>query len=67
MDFVVDHYLPIVNRLEDNFETLEQDIFRDEFDRAAIERLYQVKQPGAAAAQRGLPGGGHLQPADPAA
>jgi len=43
MDFVVDHYLPIVNRLEDNFETLEQDIFRDEFDRAAIERLYQVK------------------------
>jgi magnesium transporter len=43
MDFVVDHYLPIVNRLEDSFETLEQDIFRDEFDRAAIERLYQVK------------------------
>ncbi|SPD63063.1 Magnesium transporter [Cupriavidus taiwanensis] len=44
MDFVVDHYLPIVTRLEDNFEALEQGIFRDEFDRAAIERLYQVKR-----------------------
>lgn len=44
MDFVVDHYLPIVTRLEDTFEALEQDIFRDEFDRAAIERLYQIKR-----------------------
>jgi len=44
MDFVVDHYLPIVTRLEDSFEALEQDIFRDEFDRAAIERLYHVKR-----------------------
>ena len=43
MDFVVDHYLPIVNRLEDTFETLEQNIFRDEFDRAALERLYRIK------------------------
>ncbi|SDD11430.1 magnesium transporter [Cupriavidus sp. YR651] len=44
MDFVVDHYLPIVTHLEDTFETLEQDIFRDEFDRASIERLYQIKR-----------------------
>ncbi|NOV26041.1 magnesium and cobalt transport protein CorA [Cupriavidus necator] len=44
MDFVVDHYLPIVTRLEDTFEALEQNIFRDEFDRAAIERLYQIKR-----------------------
>lgn len=44
MDFVVDHYLPIVTRLEDTFEALEQGIFRDEFDRAAIERLYQIKR-----------------------
>ncbi len=44
MDFVVDHYLPIVTRLEDTFAELEQGIFRDEFDRAAIERLYQIKR-----------------------
>ncbi|AZG12890.1 MULTISPECIES: magnesium and cobalt transport protein CorA [Cupriavidus] len=43
MDFVVDHYLPIVTRLEDAFEQLEQGIFRDEFDREAIQRLYHVK------------------------
>lgn len=44
MDFVVDHYLPIVNRLEDTFEALEEGIFRDEFDRDAIERLYRIKR-----------------------
>lgn len=44
MDFVVDHYLPIVNQLEDAFETLEEGIFRDEFDRDAIERLYRIKR-----------------------
>ncbi|PLQ01958.1 magnesium and cobalt transport protein CorA [Cupriavidus pauculus] len=43
MDFVVDHYLPILTRLEDTFEQLEQGIFRDEFDREAIQRLYHVK------------------------
>ncbi|MBF6987750.1 MULTISPECIES: magnesium and cobalt transport protein CorA [Cupriavidus] len=44
MDFVVDHYLPIVTRLEDTLEDLEQGIFRDEFDRGAIENLYRVKR-----------------------
>ncbi len=44
MDFIVDHYMPIVNRLEDGFEALEQGIFRDEFDREAIERLYRIKR-----------------------
>ncbi|MGO4811798.1 magnesium and cobalt transport protein CorA [Cupriavidus sp. 2MCAB6] len=44
MDFVVDHYMPIVTRLEDAFERLEEGIFRDEFDRAAIERLYHIKR-----------------------
>jgi magnesium transporter len=43
-DFVVDHYMPIVTRLEDAFEKLEQGIFRDEFDRGAIERLYHIKR-----------------------
>lgn len=44
MDFVVDHYMPIVTRLEDTLADLEQNIFRDEFDRGAIEDLYQVKR-----------------------
>lgn len=44
MDFVVDHYLPIVTRLEDTLADLEQGIFRDEFDRGAIEHLYRVKR-----------------------
>lgn len=44
MDFIVDHYMPIVTGLEDTFEALEAGIFRDEFDRAAIERLYQIKR-----------------------
>ena len=36
--------MPIVTRLEDAFERLEQGIFRDEFDRAAIEHLYHIKR-----------------------
>ncbi len=44
MDFVVDHYMPIVNGLEDTFEQLEQGLFRDQFDRNAIERLYHIKR-----------------------
>ncbi|MBY4897767.1 magnesium and cobalt transport protein CorA [Cupriavidus sp. AU9028] len=44
LDFVVDHYMPIVNRLEDAFETLEQGLFEQSFDRAAIEHLYHIKR-----------------------
>lgn len=44
MDFIVDHYMPLVNRLEDTFEELEQGLFRDEFDRRTIERLYHIKR-----------------------
>jgi len=44
MDFVVDHYLPIVDAFQTRFEQLEADIFRDRFDRSTIERLYDLKQ-----------------------
>ncbi|TWG81018.1 magnesium transporter [Cupriavidus gilardii J11] len=44
MDFVVDQYLPIVTRLEEAFETLEQALFREEFDRDRIARLYHIKR-----------------------
>jgi len=43
LDFVVDHYQPIANQLEDVFQELEKEIFNDRFDRAAIGRLYQLK------------------------
>lgn len=44
MDFIVDHYMPIVTRLQDSFEQLEQAIFADEFDRDTIARLYHLKR-----------------------
>ena len=43
LDFVVDHYQPIATQLENLFQGLEQQIFSDKFDRAAIGRLYELK------------------------
>ncbi len=44
LDFVVDNYQPIVTRLEEDFDAIEADIFRDQFDRLVIERLYGLKR-----------------------
>ena len=44
LDFVADHYLPIVAKLERDFEAIETDIFTDRFDRLVIERLYALKR-----------------------
>ena len=44
MDFIVDHYKPIVEAFEGRFGVLEADIFRDRFDRRTIERLYELKR-----------------------
>lgn len=44
MDFVVDHYQPIVDAFQARFDQLEADIFKDRFDRDTIERLYDLKQ-----------------------
>jgi magnesium transporter len=44
LDFVVDNYLPIVVRFEKDFGAIETDIFRDQFDRLVIERLYGLKR-----------------------
>jgi magnesium transporter len=44
LDFVVDNYLPIVVRFEKDFDAIETDIFRDQFDRLVIERLYGLKR-----------------------
>ena len=44
MDFVVDHYFPIVDALEDKLDSIEEQIFGDEPDRAAVENVYELKR-----------------------
>ena len=43
MDFIVDNYQPIVERLNAEFDVLEGDIFKGRFDQVSIERLYDLK------------------------
>jgi magnesium transporter len=40
MDYVVDEYRPIAEHFEERYERLEASIFKGDFDRATIERLY---------------------------
>jgi len=44
MDFVVDHYFPVVGELEERLDALEAQIFGGEADRAAIEEIYALKR-----------------------
>jgi magnesium transporter len=44
MDFVVDHYFPIVDALEDELETLEDKIFGEHFSRETTRRIYELKR-----------------------
>ncbi|HJQ83449.1 MAG TPA: magnesium/cobalt transporter CorA [Candidatus Binatia bacterium] len=44
MDFVVDHYFPIVDAFEDRLETLEERIFGERFDRDVTGRIYELKR-----------------------
>jgi magnesium transporter len=44
MDFVVDNYLPLVDEFRDELNSLEQDIFADEFSRDTIVKLYELKR-----------------------
>ncbi|MBI2468546.1 MAG: magnesium/cobalt transporter CorA [Candidatus Rokubacteria bacterium] len=44
MDFIVDHYFPIVDALEDELEALEDQIFGEAFDRDATARIYHLKR-----------------------
>jgi magnesium transporter len=44
MDFVVDHYFPIVEALEDELELLEGEIFGEAFDRGTTKRIYDLKR-----------------------
>lgn len=44
LDFVADHYQPVVAQFEQDFDAIETDIFKDSFDRLVIERLYALKR-----------------------
>jgi magnesium transporter len=44
MDFVVDQYFPLITELEDQFESIEADIFDDEFDRETTARIYHLRR-----------------------
>jgi magnesium transporter len=43
LDFVVDNYQPIIEKLENNFSKLEEGIFKSEFDRLVVGRIYDLK------------------------
>jgi magnesium transporter len=44
MDFVVDHYFPIVDAFEGELETLEGRIFGQPFSRQTTRRIYQLRR-----------------------
>jgi magnesium transporter len=44
MDFIADNYQPVVAQFEKDFDAIEADIFKDQFDRLVIERLYALKR-----------------------
>ncbi len=44
LDFVADHYQPIVAQFEQDFDAIETDIFQNRFDSLVIERLYTLKR-----------------------
>lgn len=43
MDFVVDHYFPILENLEDDFEKIEESIYKGRSDAEVIGRIYDFK------------------------
>jgi magnesium transporter len=44
MDFIVDHYFPVLDTLGDQLESLENEIFSETFDRKTVERIYDLKR-----------------------
>ncbi len=44
MDFVVDNYLPITVGYRDTLDTLEKDIFAENYKRTTVMRLYELKR-----------------------
>ena len=44
LDQIVDHYFPIVDDFREVLDTLEHDIFEEDFKRDTVKRLYQLKR-----------------------
>jgi magnesium transporter len=44
LDFIVDNFFPIVREFRAELNELEQDIFKDEFKRETLLRLYELKK-----------------------
>ena len=44
LDFVVDNYLPVVSDFQTELDTLEKDIFAEDYRRETIQELYNLKQ-----------------------
>lgn len=44
MDFVVDHYQPVVNQYEQELEHLEATLFQGKFDKHVMTRMYELKR-----------------------
>ncbi|HZF96746.1 MAG TPA: magnesium and cobalt transport protein CorA [Pseudoxanthomonas sp.] len=44
LDFIVDNYRPIVSEFRDTLDTLEKDIFADDFRRDTVYKLYDLKR-----------------------
>jgi magnesium transporter len=44
LDFVVDNYLPVVTDFQGELDTLEKDIFAEDYRRETIQELYNLKQ-----------------------
>ncbi len=43
IDFIVDHYMPVVDGLQERFERLEEDVFKNRFNQQTLEKLYDLK------------------------
>jgi len=44
MDFIVDHYFPVLDTLGDQLESLEDEIFSETFERKTVQRIYDLKR-----------------------
>ena len=44
IDFIVDHYMPVVDGLQERFERLEEDVFKNRFNQQTLEKLYDLKR-----------------------
>jgi magnesium transporter len=44
MDFIVDHYFPVLDALEDDLEQLEEEIFAERRDRDTAARIYRLRR-----------------------